>query len=250
MANPHYSNSTTLVNGEDMDATVVEAKFDVIETSFDSIYDNGTLASLAVDTAVLVVDETNDRVGIGIAAPVQQLHISGGASAPRILMTRTATGDAGTDGTYFSIDANGIFSIVNQEDEAILLATNGAERVRITNDGRVGIGNTPNASAKLDVQGAIYINGSPHASDWVFDQAKSLEGVPDIEKHASDMWEKHHLPWVAPFEVDENGRRAMNVDGRMADILAELELAHIYIDTQQKEIMALQERIEALEKKQ
>ena len=64
------------------------------------------------------------------------------------------------------------------------------------------------------------------------------------------MWAEDHLPWVKPFDVDEDGRQAMNIDERMSGILAELELAHIYIERQQEQIAELMTRIDALEKKQ
>ena len=41
--------------------------------------DEGTLSTLQVDTTTIVVDETNDRVGIGTAAPGTTLQVEGGS---------------------------------------------------------------------------------------------------------------------------------------------------------------------------
>lgn len=39
--------------------------------------DSPTFAGLTVDSTTLVVDSTNDRVGIGTASPTEKLHVSG-----------------------------------------------------------------------------------------------------------------------------------------------------------------------------
>ena len=84
------------------------------------------ITSLTVDTTTLVVDATNNRVGIGTASPVVPLHVNIGTENQGILVESTdATArinmrDSSTSGnTYVGIGAQG--------DSVLLFANNAAQ---------------------------------------------------------------------------------------------------------------------------
>ena len=105
---------------------------------------NGTSATfsgdLTVDTNVLHVDSTNNRVGIGTSSPSQQLHLSG--STPIIRLTDTDTNAYGEISSSSS-DGNLMFYADQgntQANTTIRFYVDTTERMRIDSSGNVGIG--------------------------------------------------------------------------------------------------------------
>lgn len=96
---------------------------------------------LVVDTNTLVVDATNDRVGLGTTAPVDRLHLSIATGAVRLRLTDDSTGHTATDGFAISLSAGHGF-IVNYDSQPIRIYTNNIERVRFVADGNLGINTT------------------------------------------------------------------------------------------------------------
>ena len=81
-----------------------------------------------VDTSVLKVDATNNRVGVGTASPTSDLHVSGGAGAHVAIQSSAGShwrlGDAVGS-------SNGIFVVRDH--------TNSANRIQILADGKTQI---------------------------------------------------------------------------------------------------------------
>ena len=124
---------------------------------------SGNIAStgINIDSNTLVVDATNNRVGVGTASPSQKLDVIGAgyfATAVSIRsttipsgynlhvsqddgdkalakFTNTATGVTTTDGFDVGIDVNERPVLWNYENTAMLFATNNTERMRINSDG-------------------------------------------------------------------------------------------------------------------
>ena len=94
--------------------------------------------------------------------------------------------------------------------------------------GKVAIGTeSPNANAKLDVNGPIYQRGSLLHADYVFEPDYALES---IEEHSNFMWSEKHLPGIAKAEKDVEGREIVEIGAQRRGILEELEKAHVYIE--------------------
>jgi hypothetical protein len=112
----------------------------------------GTLSSLAVsgnltvDTNTLVVDATNNRVGIVQASPSYSLDVVGGFTTVAARLLRQ--GDYGevlrfgrngvTEGASIGYPADGVFTINTG-------SAGGTERLRIDTTGNLGLGVTPSA---------------------------------------------------------------------------------------------------------
>ena len=134
---------------------VKSEQLDAAQTSITSV---GTLTSLTVsgdltvDTSTLVVDATNNRIGIGTSSPLFPLHVSG-SSTNYVMSETTGTGtssgfrlkgDASADFTLFTTQGTNQFAIYDN--------ANSAERMRIDSSGELTLGNPSGGSAlQLDV---------------------------------------------------------------------------------------------------
>jgi hypothetical protein len=121
---------------------------------------------LNFDSNTLVIDATNNRVGVGIASPTQTFDVqsSSGGTTTRFRNTAgnfvdffetsglTRQGYVGTtDGTNWSVH--------NDKNGYMAFDTNNAERMRINSAGDVGIG-TSSPTTKLDVNGTATAKGA------------------------------------------------------------------------------------------
>ena len=105
------------------------------------------------ETTVLTL-KGDQKVGIGIASPARNLHIHQGDSTLSYLqITNTTTGVGGGDGVSFGITSDEVAIWNNRENTDTSISTNNTERIRIKNDGKVGIG-TASPSANLEVYNA------------------------------------------------------------------------------------------------
>jgi len=96
------------------------------------------------------------NVGMGLTAPQQQLqvHNAGSGSSSYAQFTQDGTGATSGDGLLIGINANEQAIIYHQEDTDLILYTNQAERMRITNGGNVLI------LANTGGDGFLKINGT------------------------------------------------------------------------------------------
>jgi len=125
-------------------------------STFDLTAANGTFTGdLTVDTNTLYVDSTNNRVGIGTTSPNKILHLeTSGETVQRMVASTTNLA-----GFYFGDSGNGSIGqlIYDNSSDAMRFNTNGAERLRITSAGNVGIG-TNSPVGELNIDGRIVVD--------------------------------------------------------------------------------------------
>jgi hypothetical protein len=121
------------------------------------------------------------------------------------------------------------------------------EKLRISNDGNVGIGTT-NPTHKLAVNGTIkakeVIVETTGWSDYVFAEDYALAPLAEVEAHIK---EHKHLPGI-PSAV-QVANQGVSVGDMQARLLAKVEELTLYIIDIKKENTSLRQRLEVLENK-
>ncbi len=161
---------------------IISGKFGTGAYEFD---DNLTIAkNLSVDSSVLFVDSTNDRVGIGISSPDSILHIKadfpgwvGNNYAGQIIIQNPANSvtsnvvitayDSDSDGNpdqqlwYLGSASTGNSDItfLNRRNANLKFGTNDNTRMTISYNGNVGIGTT-SPTEELNVIGNVNFTGN------------------------------------------------------------------------------------------
>jgi len=109
------------------------------------------------DTNLFYVDAGNDRIGIGINTPINNLHLHQNDSGKSILQfTNTTTGTGATDGLHVGHVADEDVAFWNHEDTDINIATNNTHRIKIKNDGLVGV----NLGSGVDPLELVHMKGN------------------------------------------------------------------------------------------
>lgn len=209
-----------------------------------------------------IMDSGN--VGIGTSNPISKLSIVGSLSIDGGLdntslrpLVSTGTLESGeirgyskssnlADDGFLRISAGGGTSLVKSFidlsgystipnfDRNILFGTSGAERMRISYNGNVGIGTT-NPDVKLAVNGTIHSKevkvDMTGWSDFVFKKEYNLPTLEQVEKH---IVEKGHLENIPnEEEVLKNG---INLGEMNVKLLQKIEELTLYVIEQNKRL--------------
>lgn len=143
--------------------------------------------SLIVDTDVLVVDATNNRVGVGTTSPGNLLHVNSTVNNGAVITLESTAVDSypflrlKNDAREYQVTNHGPLG----DKFTVYDGTAGAHRFTIDTSGNVGIG-TDNPGYKLEVSGTAHVTNTLSADSisiptkgLIFNQAFG-SGVPTI----------------------------------------------------------------------
>jgi hypothetical protein len=133
---------------------------------------------LTVDTNVLKVDTSNNRVGIVNASPTEALDVTGNVKVSGNVTLTSGTGSINSR-FWYGINSTSMLSS-GSGSWPLLLGINGVEQARIDTAGNVGVGVTPSAwsgntaiqlkSSASSIAGAIFqgANGGANANGFAY----------------------------------------------------------------------------------
>jgi len=150
-----YVNSGDILTNLKLVNTYSDSRIDLVQDSYNAGGSPGSIRFYTQPSANAGVGIERVRItsagnmGIGTKSPAAQLHISGSGDI-RITNNANSTGyDIGLLGG--NTDANAY--IYQRANAALTLGTNNTDRIRITSDGKVGIGTTsPGANLQIGFQ--------------------------------------------------------------------------------------------------
>ena len=211
------------------------------------------------------------RIGIGVASPAEDLHISSTPGTNTIQLGRASYIQESDSKRRLFLGANihddendswvrqssthgaaavdlladdggwGSFLRFSVDDEGTSFP---AERMRVTSAGRVGIG-TKQPQSLLAVDGTIttkeVIVTEADWADFVFEEGYDLPSLEEVEAH---IGEQGHLPDVpSAKEVEENG---VKVGEMNATLLQKIEELTLYAIEREKETRTLRREAQHL----
>ncbi|MHC4477029.1 MAG: NHL repeat-containing protein [Planctomycetota bacterium] len=251
-----------------------------LEEGSDKLY----IANGSPDANVLVYgDFSSGQVGLGTTDPSAQLDVNGSVKADTLkLVSGSGTSrhvlKYGSEGNVR--DSDDLMMTNRQGYGDLLFGTSGQwggageerERMRITDDGKVGIGTTSPAY-DLDVNGDIRAIGSVYYGgtvgnadgtaynkpDYVFEEGYDVMSIEQVEEY---LKKENHLPWMTSAkQEEENGdvidmtrmafetvETAENLQVQAIELNKLIKEQGALIKAQQKKITALEERLGALER--
>ena len=134
-----------------------------------------------MDTNVLAVDPTADRVGVGTAAPAAKLHVLAATDDGLRVASASVTGS-------FIPSSLGGMLLQTTTSHPLIFGTVGVERMRIDTTGRVGIGTSPSVPLHVHAAaGEILRLSNTSAGERLHFFARSAAGISRIESQNASV---------------------------------------------------------------
>ncbi|WP_299156982.1 hypothetical protein [uncultured Tenacibaculum sp.] len=207
----------------------------------------------------LVMNTNNGNVGIGTVSPNAKLQINdtGLSSVTTFQLNNrfkfrgdgVMTWGLNSDYGILSWDSGRTIMGAREGKDLVLLAS-GNEKLRVLQNGNVGIGTTTIPTGyKLAIAGKtiteeVKVQLKVNWPDYVFDKAYDLPTLKEVEKHIE---EKGHLPNIpSAKEVKEN--KGIELGKMNAKLLEKIEELTLYTIQQEKEIQELKKQERVVEK--
>jgi hypothetical protein len=227
-------------------STRIQQTIDVTDMGYLEFNPNNGLYGLALGTQTgeSMRLANGGNIGIGTTTPTEKLEVAGNVvlSGANVKQTYNWTGiSAFATGILGSTTNNSRFSI----------STNSAGEALSVNylNGNVGIGTTDTKGYKLAVAGEmiaerVVVKLTGTWPDYVFKKNYGLRPLEQVEQFIN---QNSHLPEVpSAQEVTDKG---IDVGAMNAKLLQKVEELTLYLIEQNKEIKALKNKVEILEKK-
>jgi hypothetical protein len=172
--------TATTVNGTTVAAGTLTSSGNTTlgDASGDSVTINASTVStpngLNFDSNTLVIDATNNLVGIGTSSPSERLSVSGTTG---VALSIRNSGDSNRGGIFTTSGASGsgTFSVnTTSSGYALTLGVDAIERMRITSTGNVGIG----TSSPTTISGYTTLEVNNNTTGAIIDlaQADTMRG--------------------------------------------------------------------------
>jgi hypothetical protein len=145
VAAPHATQHSDLNDAVEALQAKVGADGSAVTTSHDYILSNGVLPTLNVDSGVLVVDDANNRVGIGITTPSEALEVVGTILSSHYIIA--GKGSGGVALTYN--DGQGNANVTFNHVDGIPEQTGNAARIVVNTD------NSTSANISFEVKSGV-----------------------------------------------------------------------------------------------
>ena len=193
------------------------------------------------------------KVGIGINLPNEPLHVNGNlrvAGINKLVFTNVNT-------TAYVHSPTSIETRIANDEPAgfVTLRANGAEVLRATPSGTVGIGTTNPGTHKLAVAGTIKAEEivlESSGADFVFEADYPLRPLPAVERHIQTHKHLPDIPSAAQMQAE--GVSMSQMQTKLLQKVEELTLYAIEQDKrlqiQQAENAALKAKVNRLEQEQ
>lgn len=195
-------------------------------------FDIGGIERLRIDNS--------GNLGIGTLAPQQKLHIHGGDTTPYFRLSRDMGYIQFGAGLYF----NAIYSRTNSDaPRPLIFDIGGIERLRIDDEGNLGIGSSDTKGYKLAVAGkmiaeSVKVKLQGAWPDFVFQSSYQIPSLADLEKF---IIENRRLPNIPSADEVEN--EGINLGEMDAKLLQKIEELTLHVIKQGKEIEELKRKL-------
>jgi hypothetical protein len=179
-----FSGGTMIVKGSG--TTSSSTAFEVQNSSGGTLLNLFNNGNLNIDSSLLFVDATNNRIGVGTSSPSTTLHVSQAAGIFRLTNTSNnyyvdfgfpapAGGEPSLsmytsgiiNGRIFQrqVTTNDVYvGDIDANNGSVIIRSNGNNVVKVSNTGNVLIGTTTDVGYKLDVNGSLRTVGDTYLS--------------------------------------------------------------------------------------